>query len=652
MTMGAMARLHLDHGWPLESVAAQSIDYDFDVVADDGQGRSVAGEIKKTVRKLDDLIDLMTLYGSDTGAAEPAVAKIGNSRKVHMLKNPFARSLNGEIVHIDDVAHETGPYSCAGCGDEMSKVSQSKPYSRKGSDKVIQRRGYFRHRYQDECGTGLETSLHLWAKLIIEEAMTVGLPIHTVKYRELIREFDTVWEFNSVTLEQWQDGIRPDVVLHHPDGHLNVEVRVTHAVDERKAAQLRERSQSCIEIDLSALNFDETPGAELRNAILHHAPRIWIIHQMEEERICVLEDEWMQKAKVAGEKLQAFLGAIPILITDETRAKHEEEIRDLGHEPFIGRNVPGQHWFVAPARNWQHVALKVYLHPIGERDGEYRYDQPPRRMSEDIHVFRNEDLPREIDPSVLQTAGLTVEDYGSHHEAVEAYFRMLCEEPDLEGVHPIGRRIVSPGSEPGAMVMNPDRASYIRRRNEIRNAYKEAGKRRRFGDDEFRTWYASPLSRSGAAPKKICAAGGIGHARLIAHLLAIVNMLDGGWPVDHLLGVEEAWLRDRKAREYNKPLDAGGGPHPYYQDTHRVCASTRMMREKRPVGQILASMATRLHKDTAEATSFLETPNRWIEDVRPIDFVTDIPTLQRCISLMPADPSFSRPRKPSYLRIW
>ena len=569
-----------------------------------------------------------------------------------MLKNPFAISSDGSVVHIDNVEGTTGPYICAGCGDSLSKVSASKPYTRKGSDKVIQTRGHFKHKHQDECETGLETSLHLWGKMIIEEAMTVGLPDHYLSYKEVEQNFRTDWNFTSVTLEEWQDGIRPDVVLHHPDGRLNVEIRVSHAVDENKAKLLQERSQSCIEIDLSDFDFDKTPGAELCQAILYDAPRNWIVHQLEEDRIAVLKSEWLNIAQKRGNELRETLKCVPTLITNATRDKHESEIKDLGHEPFIGREMPRQHWFVAPPRNWQHVALMVFLHPMAQTNGEYHYDRPPRRFTENIHVFRNESLPQDIDPDILHAAGLTTEFYGSHRQAVADYFRMLCEEPDIENVHPIVRRIVSHGSTPGTMVMNPERASYLSRRNELRNAYKEAGRRRQLGDDDFRVWYVRPLSAKGITPKRICVDGGMSHARLIAHMHAIKNMLDGGWPVEHLLGVEEQRFRNKQAKAYNRPIHSGGGPHPYYQGTHKVCASTRLMREGKPISDILTTMASKLHKSPEDAEAFLQTPNRWIENTRPLDFATDIPTLQRCISLMPTDPSRRRKRWGTYKRIW
>jgi uncharacterized protein (DUF2384 family) len=595
-----------------------------------------------------------------------------------MLKNPFAlhKSTNA-IVHIDDAESTQGPFICSGCRSEMRLLPNSVPHTRKGSDKVIIKRGHFAHVQQDECDTGLETSLHLWGKMIIEEAMTVGLPPHHVVYREIERDFDTDWAYSAVTLEEWQDGIRPDVVLHHDTGRLNVEIKVSHAVDLAKLKVLRERSQSCIEIDLKGLDFNRTPGSELRDAILTKAPRVWIVHQLENERLGILKEERQVGIDRAGKELRRLVDDVPHLITNQKREEHEGQIAELGTAPFIGRAVPGSHWFCAPARNWQHTVLRDYLITRPDSDGDIPYDRPPsfyrysfpKRMVEEStipelkpffnpysqeEVFQNLSLPDhlKIDVDILTAAGLNIDTYGSPRQTVAAYFRTLCDEADIDGAHPIARRIVCHGSKPNTMRIHPERAEYINRRNEVRNAYMQAGRRRRLNDDNFRTWYATPLSKHGTTPKKICINGGVDHAKLIAHIHAILNMINGGWPVQHLLGIEETWLRDRQARTYNRSDADGGGPHPYYKDTHRRCASYVMMRSGTVIPRILSAMATRLHGSEEKANTFLHTPNRWIADTRPVDFATDIPTLQRCIGLMPGDPALHRPGGTSYQRIW
>lgn len=90
ITLGAMARLHLDFGWPAEDIAAQSIDYAFDVVAYrvGCDAETIAGEVKKTKRECDDLLSMMTKFGVQPNALEPVGGKSRNAyKKVAALRN-------------------------------------------------------------------------------------------------------------------------------------------------------------------------------------------------------------------------------------------------------------------------------------------------------------------------------------------------------------------------------------------------------------------------------------------------------------------------------------------------------------------------------------------------------------------------------------
>lgn len=83
ITLGAMARLHLDFGWPADGVAAQSSDYAFDVVAyrADDHTEAIAGEVKKTKKECDDLLSLMIQFG-----AQPSVPKSDTSVALNAYK--------------------------------------------------------------------------------------------------------------------------------------------------------------------------------------------------------------------------------------------------------------------------------------------------------------------------------------------------------------------------------------------------------------------------------------------------------------------------------------------------------------------------------------------------------------------------------------
>lgn len=83
ITMGAIARLNLDHGWPVSRVSAQSRDWAFDIVAmaSDGASEAISGEVKKSRAEVDDLVDLMAKFGTEPDATEPATGKARNAFK-------------------------------------------------------------------------------------------------------------------------------------------------------------------------------------------------------------------------------------------------------------------------------------------------------------------------------------------------------------------------------------------------------------------------------------------------------------------------------------------------------------------------------------------------------------------------------------------
>lgn len=89
ITVGALARLHWDYGWPKELIGTQSSDWAFDIVAFDPgcDGERIAGEVKRTVGEVDSLISNMQKFGASTDAAEPQSGKLRNAfKKVAALR--------------------------------------------------------------------------------------------------------------------------------------------------------------------------------------------------------------------------------------------------------------------------------------------------------------------------------------------------------------------------------------------------------------------------------------------------------------------------------------------------------------------------------------------------------------------------------------
>ena len=72
ITLGALARLHFDYGWPRDLIGTQSVDYAFDLVTylSNGPHEFIACEVKKTAREIEQLLCLMKDYGQDPAGPE------------------------------------------------------------------------------------------------------------------------------------------------------------------------------------------------------------------------------------------------------------------------------------------------------------------------------------------------------------------------------------------------------------------------------------------------------------------------------------------------------------------------------------------------------------------------------------------------------
>lgn len=86
ITIAAIARLHLDYGWPLLCLGTQSKNWEFDVIAfkpNDLQNEYIAGEIKKSSKEIDKLIAQMKEIGSDGSLNCPTIipARVNAHRK-------------------------------------------------------------------------------------------------------------------------------------------------------------------------------------------------------------------------------------------------------------------------------------------------------------------------------------------------------------------------------------------------------------------------------------------------------------------------------------------------------------------------------------------------------------------------------------------
>lgn len=68
ITVAVLARLHFDLGWPKDLLGTQSRGYEFDVTAyrsSDLANEFVACEVKKTIRELDQMVELMQRFAAE-----------------------------------------------------------------------------------------------------------------------------------------------------------------------------------------------------------------------------------------------------------------------------------------------------------------------------------------------------------------------------------------------------------------------------------------------------------------------------------------------------------------------------------------------------------------------------------------------------------
>lgn len=147
---------------------------------------------------------------------------------------------NGSLIHIDKVSNGLScNCTCPNCGNMLE--------AHQGS--VNQH--HFKHYNAVDCKYGSETALHIMAKNIIYTTKCVYIPNEPKNIYDLNPK-GKLYQFSKAYMEKdLSSGIRCDVLLEHGLGSLNVEIKVTHKVDEQKKFKLFNENIRTIEIDLS-----------------------------------------------------------------------------------------------------------------------------------------------------------------------------------------------------------------------------------------------------------------------------------------------------------------------------------------------------------------------------------------------------------------
>ena len=175
----------------------------------------------------------------------------------------FALDEGGALVHVDDVAKgmKCGCY-CPHC---------DAPLYAKNAGQI--REHHFAHAHGHECEGAYESSLHLLAKEVLQEAGRIMLPqSNTGAFPSgLVR-------IHNVEVEKWDEryGFRPDVEGIMDNGErLLIEFMVSHKVDGKKRQTIVDNHLKCIEIDI---NYQALDLAELKEFLTGSADdRKWIV---------------------------------------------------------------------------------------------------------------------------------------------------------------------------------------------------------------------------------------------------------------------------------------------------------------------------------------------------------------------------------------
>lgn len=172
-----------------------------------------------------------------------------------------------KLVHIDDV--EKGLACNCVCPHCRTPL-----VAKKGEHNIR----HFAHYNLADCEHGTETALHLMAKNLIAKNLKLFVPHLPDSEYDLSNE-GTIMSFDRAVVEQQlSESIRGDVVVYQGENPLNVEIKVTHGIDNNKTIELFNLGIATVEIDLSDLkdNFSEEQVKQLilsgEKTILTYAP--------------------------------------------------------------------------------------------------------------------------------------------------------------------------------------------------------------------------------------------------------------------------------------------------------------------------------------------------------------------------------------------
>lgn len=159
----------------------------------------------------------------------------------------------------------------------------------------LRRQAHFAHHAASACSGAFESAVHRMAKQLICERLRLVLPVwngaegmpnpievrddNGGKLRSKPVDFPArESRLHSAVAEIALQDYRPDVVAEDDEGELLIEIRVSHAVGDLKARNVRSEGRRMMEIDLSKVTPAQAEDPELFEQLVleHPRNRTWI----------------------------------------------------------------------------------------------------------------------------------------------------------------------------------------------------------------------------------------------------------------------------------------------------------------------------------------------------------------------------------------
>jgi len=343
------------------------------------------------------------------------------------VKLVYGELADGSLVRVDRLAPRSKPtLICPVCRKDVHAVRRT------GAQL------FFRHTTgAPGCG-GPETNAHIWAKDQLQAARTVWLPPVMSSFPGVDQELKAAqWvTLADVELEPTRGDLRPDLAVQvvNSKGKLHelwIEIHVTNPCKPAKIDKIRARSQTTIEIDLSAYRTSHDVAA-IRRALLEGLNRAWLHHKAIEDDLVAREalaaqerDREAAKIRRTAERLVSASRGValstPPPSLQSIRAKIEAfDLGDVIGLPTApsGFVVSSHYWQAALWDRWVVLRMEAeqptpILKPINALRALADCLPPPLRDFVPSDVLR---AAREIDPGFV-----------APQEAIHQYIKALTQ---------------------------------------------------------------------------------------------------------------------------------------------------------------------------------------------------------------------------------